>query len=83
MMLIKLLVVVYSFLMTVECVCDLLIERRGHRVEVRSFQAVDELLRRGWNGARSVQHYSNSENILLHPAVHQTQHVQLHQEGQA
>lgn len=38
-------------------------------MEVRQEQALDQLLRGGWNGAAALQHYSNTEERVVHRAV--------------
>ena len=41
----------------------------GHRVEVRAQQALDQLLRGGWDGAAALQHHPNAEERLVHRPV--------------
>lgn len=49
---------------------------RRHRVEVRSHQAVDELLRRGWDAASPVQHRPQPQIHLVPADVAPQQAVQ-------
>jgi len=56
--------------------------QRGRGVEIRAFQAVDELLRRRRNRAASVQYHSDAEAVLASARLVRRQGVQLRSGGQ-